>query len=59
MNTIRFEWEHSTSSHHGPRGMVETLYRGGKGDFTEGGVRVPAIAWWHGRTSEKVFLIKH
>jgi len=34
--------------HHGPRGMVQTLYRGGKGDFTEGGVRVPAIAWWPG-----------
>jgi arylsulfatase A-like enzyme len=35
-------------SHHGPRGMAETLYTGGKGDFTEGGVRVPAIAWWPG-----------
>jgi arylsulfatase A-like enzyme len=35
-------------THHGPRGMVETLYRGGKGDFTEGGVRVPAIARWPG-----------
>jgi len=35
-------------THHGPRGMVETLYTGGKGDFTEGGVRVPAIAWWPG-----------
>lgn len=35
-------------THHGPRGMVETLYRGGKGDFTEGGVRVPALAWWPG-----------
>ncbi len=35
-------------THHGPRGMVETLYRGGKGDFTEGGVRVPCIAWWPG-----------
>ncbi len=34
--------------HFGPRGMVETLYRGGKGDFTEGGVRVPAIAKWKG-----------
>ena len=35
-------------THHGPRGMIETLYRGGKGDFTEGGVRVPAIASWPG-----------
>jgi len=35
-------------THHGPRGMVETLYRGGKGDYTEGGVRVPAMAWWPG-----------
>jgi arylsulfatase len=28
--------------------MTELLYRGGKGDFTEGGVRVPAVAWWPG-----------
>ncbi|WP_209506697.1 MULTISPECIES: sulfatase-like hydrolase/transferase [unclassified Ruegeria] len=34
--------------HYGPRGMAETLYSGGKGDFTEGGVRVPAIAKWKG-----------
>ncbi len=34
--------------HFGPRGMVETLYTGGKGDFTEGGVRVPAFAKWEG-----------
>ena len=35
-------------THNGPAGMVETLYTGGKGDYTEGGVRVPAIAWWPG-----------
>ena len=34
--------------HDGPPGMVDTIYRGGKGDFLEGGVRVPAMAWWPG-----------
>ena len=34
--------------HNGPAGMTETLYTGGKGDYSEGGVRVPAIAWWPG-----------
>ncbi|MEM8882629.1 MAG: sulfatase-like hydrolase/transferase [Planctomycetota bacterium] len=29
-------------------GMAETIFRGGKGDFLEGGVRVPAQAWWPG-----------
>jgi len=29
-------------------GMGEGLFRGGKGDFLEGGVRVPAQAWWPG-----------
>jgi arylsulfatase len=29
-------------------GMVETIFRGGKGDFLEGGVRVPAFAVWPG-----------
>lgn len=29
-------------------GMVEVMFTGGKGDHTEGGVRVPAFAWWPG-----------
>jgi arylsulfatase len=33
-------------------GMLPMLYRGGKGDFTEGGVRVPAFAWWPGIIKE-------
>ena len=28
--------------------LTLTIYRGGKGDFLEGGVRVPAFAWWPG-----------
>jgi len=37
-------------SHNPPPGVgfAETLSRGGKGDFLEGGVRVPAQAWWPG-----------
>jgi arylsulfatase len=35
-------------THNGPAGMAETLYRGGKGDFLEGAVRVPGMAWWPG-----------
>lgn len=42
-------------SHNPPPGwgMTEILYRGGKGDYTEGGVRVPAVAWWPGMINEK------
>lgn len=34
--------------HNGPVGMTDTLYRGGKGDYLDGALRVPAIAWWPG-----------
>ena len=33
-------------------GMLPMIYRGGKGDFTEGGVRTPAFAWWPGVIDE-------
>lgn len=41
-------------SHNPPpaTGMNETIFRGGKGDFLEGGVRVPAQAWWPGVIKE-------
>jgi arylsulfatase len=35
-------------THNGPPGMTDTLYRGGKGDYLEGALRVPAMAWWPG-----------
>jgi len=31
-----------------PNVSINSLFRGGKGDFLEGGVRVPAFAWWPG-----------
>lgn len=34
-------------------GMTETFFRGGKGDFTEGGLRTPAIAYWPGMIEEE------
>ncbi len=37
-------------------GMLEMIYRGGKGDFTEGGVRTPAFAWWPGTIDEGQFV---
>jgi arylsulfatase len=35
-------------THDGPPGMVEHIYRGGKGDYWEGALRVPALARWPG-----------
>jgi hypothetical protein len=32
--------------------FAETIFRGGTGDFLEGGVRVPAQAWWPGVIDE-------
>ena len=39
-------------THNGPPGFIEHIYRGGKGDYTEGAVRVPAIASWKGVIEE-------
>ena len=35
-------------------GWAETIFRGGKGDFTEGGVRVTAQAWWPGMIQPQI-----
>ena len=44
--------------HHPPSllGMTDTIFRGGKGDFLEGGVRVPAFAWWPGTIKPGQFV---
>ncbi|MHC4207069.1 MAG: sulfatase-like hydrolase/transferase, partial [Planctomycetota bacterium] len=39
-------------THDGPPGMVEHLYRGGKGDYWEGALRVPCLARWPGVIEE-------
>jgi len=45
---VVFMGDNGPMTHNGPPGMVETLYRGGKGDYTEGGIRVGAVATWPG-----------
>jgi len=35
-------------------GWAETIFRGGKGDFLEGGVRVTAQAWWPGMIEPQI-----
>jgi len=37
-------------------GMTETIFTGGKGDHMEGGVRVPAFAWWPGTIEAKSLI---
>jgi arylsulfatase len=45
---VVFMADNGPMTHNGPVGMVEVLYRGGKGDYTEGGIRVAAMASWPG-----------
>ncbi len=45
---VVFMADNGPMTHNGPPGMVETLYRGGKGDYMEGGIRVAAMAAWPG-----------
>jgi arylsulfatase len=45
---VIFMGDNGPMTHNGPPGMVEVLYRGGKGDYLEGGIRVGAMAWWPG-----------
>ena len=47
---IRDRADNGPMAHNPPPGggFAETIFRGGKGDFLEGGVRVPAFAWWPG-----------
>ena len=45
---VIFMADNGPMTHNGPAGMVEVLYRGGKGDYMEGGIRVAAMASWPG-----------
>jgi len=39
-----------------PMGPHEGIFRGGKGDYLEGGIRVPAFAWWPGVVAKNAFV---
>jgi arylsulfatase A-like enzyme len=38
--------DNGPATRNSPPGLAETLYRGGKDDYLEGAIRVPAMAWW-------------